>query len=80
MIRKIMMMASVAIAILCSETHTLAQERRQVKLDKVVSEVGGSSILHSEVMEYAQTLTQERRQMGYTSDRDPKSEALEALL
>ena len=80
MIRKIMMMASVAIAILCSETHTLAQERRQVMLDKVVAVVGGSSILHSEVMEYAQTLTQERRQMGYTSDRDPKSEALEALL
>lgn len=80
MIRKIMMMASVAIAILCSETHTFAQERRQVMLDKVVAVVGGSSILHSEVMEYAEALAQERRQMGYTSDRDPKSEALEALL
>ena len=80
MIRKIMMMASVAIAMLCSQNQILAQERRQVMLDKVVAVVGGSSILHSEIEEYANALTQERRQMGYTSDRDPKSEALEALL
>lgn len=80
MIRKIMMMASVAIAMLCSQNQVLAQERRQVMLDKVVAVVGGSSILHSEIEEYANALTQERRQMGYTSDRDPKSEALEALL
>ena len=80
MIRKIMMMASVAIAMLCSQNQVFAQERRQVMLDKVVAVVGGSSILHSEIEEYANALTQERRQMGYTSDRDPKSEALEALL
>ena len=73
-------MASVAIAMLCSQNQVLAQERRQVMLDKVVAVVGGSSILHSEIEEYANALTQERRQMGYTSDRDPKSEALEALL
>ena len=73
-------MASVAIAMLCSQNQILAQERRQVMLDKVVAVVGGSSILHSEIEEYANALTQERRQMGYTSDRDPKSEALEALL
>ena len=49
-------------------------------LDKVVAVVGGSSILHSEVVEYAEALTSQRRQMGYTSDRDPMNEALEALL
>lgn len=40
-------------------------------LDKVVAVVGGSSILYSEVQEYADALVAERRQMGYTSDRDP---------
>lgn len=56
------------------------QPRRQVMLDKVVAVVGGSSILYSEVEEYAEALVAERRQMGYTSDRDPMNEALEALL
>lgn len=56
------------------------QPRRQVMLDKVVAVVGGSSILYSEVQEYADALVAERRQMGYTSDRDPMNEALEALL
>ncbi|MBR4843834.1 MAG: peptidylprolyl isomerase [Alistipes sp.] len=56
------------------------QQRRQVMLDKVVAVVGGSSILHSEVTEYAEALVAQRRQMGYTSDRDPMNEALEALL
>ena len=56
------------------------QQRRQVMLDKVVAVVGGSSILHSEVAEYADALVAQRRQMGYTSDRDPMNEALEALL
>ena len=56
------------------------QQRRQVMLDKVVAVVGGSSILHSEVAEYAEALVAQRRQMGYTSDRDPMNEALEALL
>ena len=56
------------------------QQRRQVMLDKVVAVVGGSSVLHSEVAEYADALVAQRRQMGYTSDRDPMNEALEALL
>jgi peptidyl-prolyl cis-trans isomerase SurA len=56
------------------------QQRRQVMLDKVVAVVGGSSILHSEVAEYAEALVAQRRQMGYTSDRDPMNEALEAML
>ena len=46
-------------------------------LDKVVAVVGGSSILHSEVSELADALVEQRRKMGYTSDRDPMNEALE---
>ena len=41
---------------------------------------GSSSILHSEVAEYARQLTAQRRAEGYTSDRDPMNEALEALM
>ena len=55
-------------------------QKRQVMLDKVVAVVGGSSILYSEVDEYARQLTEQRRQEGYTSDRDPMNEALEALM
>ncbi len=56
-----------------------AQPERVV-LDKVVAVVGGSSILHSEVREYADRLVADRRSKGYTSDRDPMNEALEALM
>ena len=55
-------------------------QKRQVMLDKVVAVVGGSSILYSEVADYARQLTGQRRQEGYTSDRDPMNEALEALM
>lgn len=55
-------------------------ERKQVMLDKVIAVVGSSSILHSEVEQYASQLTARRRQEGYTSDRDPMNEALEALM
>lgn len=55
-------------------------QKRQVMLDKVVAVVGGSSILYSEVDEYARQLTAQRRQQGYTSDRDPMNESLEALM
>ncbi len=57
----------------------LAQPRK-VMLDKVVAVVGGSSILYSEVKEYADQLVAQRRQAGYTSDRDPMNEALEGLM
>lgn len=88
MTRKIMMIAVIAAGLLSTIQHAAAQTtersaeqpRRQVMLDKVVAVVGGSSILYSEVQEYADALVAERRQMGYTSDRDPMNEALEALL
>lgn len=80
MIRKIMIIAAVAAGLMAYTTTASAQERRQVMLDKVVAVVGGSAVLHSEVVEYAEALVDQRRQMGYTSDRDPMDEALEALL
>lgn len=55
-------------------------QKRQVMLDKVVAVVGGSSVLYSEMDQYARQLTAQRRAEGYTSDRDPQNEALEALL
>ena len=80
MIRKIMIVAALAAGIFATATTAYAQERRQVMLDRVVAVVGGSSVLHSEIAEYAEALVTQRRQMGYTSDRDPMNEALEALL
>lgn len=79
MIRNIMY-AVIAAGLMLSAVGVQAQQRRQVMLDKVVAVVGGSSILYSEVEGYAKELVQQRRQMGYTSDRDPMNEALEALL
>ena len=58
----------------------LFAQRRQVMLDKVIAVVGSSSILYSEVADYARQLVEQRRQEGYTSDRDPMNEALEALM
>ena len=75
-----MFIAAMTAGLFITATSATAQERRQVMLDKVVAVVGGSSILHSEVEEYAEALVDQRRQMGYTSDRDPMNEALEALL
>lgn len=73
------LLAFVALSCVAQECNA-QQQRRQVMLDKVVAVVGGSSILHSDVAEYANALVAQRRQMGYTSDRDPMNEALEALL
>ena len=72
-------MVAVATSVLFVAQSASAQ-RRQVMLDKVVAVVGGSSILYSELVEYSEALVDQRRQMGYTSDRDPMDEALEALL
>lgn len=80
MIRIIMFVAVLATASIFSAESAVAQERRQVMLDKVVAVVGGSAILHSELIEYSEALVAQRRQMGYTSDRDVMSESLEALL
>lgn len=64
-----MMFSSVAVA-----------QKQQVMIDRVVAIVGGSSILYSEVRDYADALVEQRRAEGYTSDRDPMNEALETLM
>lgn len=79
MIRKIVLFIASAAFVLTSSGDVMAQ-RRQVIIDEVVAVVGGSSILYSEVKEYAQALVAQQRQMGYTSEREPMHEALEALL
>lgn len=79
MIRKIVLCIASAAFVLTSSGDVMAQ-RRQVIIDEVVAVVGGSSILYSEVKEYAQALVAQQRQMGYTSEREPMHEALEALL
>lgn len=55
-------------------------EAQTVIADKVVAVVGNSAILYSDVVDYSNQIVAERRERGYTSDRDPKSEALEKLL
>lgn len=69
----------IMMAVVVCMTAVWAQ-KRQVMLDKVVAVVGASSILHSEVSEYARQLVEQRRAEGYTSDRDPMNEALEAIM
>ncbi len=79
MIRKVVLFIVSATLVLTSSHNAMAQ-RRQVMLDKVVAVVGGSSILYSEVKEYAEAIVAQQRQMGYTSEREPMHEALETLL
>ena len=76
MIKKRVTLSVIAAALIAGVTA----QKRQVMLDKVVAVVGGSSILHSEVVSTANDLTQRRREAGYTSDKDAFTEALEALL
>lgn len=79
MIRKIVLFIVSATLVLTLSHNAMAQ-RRQVMLDKVVAVVGGSSILYSEVKEYAEAIVAQQRQLGYTSEREPMHEALETLL
>lgn len=74
--RKILLTAILTCTMLCG---TYAQ-KRFVMLDKIVAVVGNSSISYSDVEQVAEQLVQQRRAEGYTSDRDPKNEALEQLL
>ncbi|MBO5805884.1 MAG: peptidylprolyl isomerase [Tidjanibacter sp.] len=48
--------------------------------DKVVAVVGNSAILYSDVVDYSKQILAQRKERGYTSDRDAMSEALESLL
>lgn len=74
--KKSLLIAMLVCAAVCG---TYAQ-KRFVMLDKVVAVVGNSSITYSDVEQLAGQLVEQRRSEGYTSDRDPKNEALEHLL
>ncbi len=49
-------------------------------LDRIVAVVGNSSILMSEVESAAKQIEEMQRREGYTSERDPKAQALEELM
>ena len=72
--------AVVALIAVMMSAGVLTAQKRQVLLDRVVAVVGGSAILYSEVEDNAATLVQQRREQGYTSDRDPMNESLEMLM
>ncbi|WP_295939434.1 peptidylprolyl isomerase [uncultured Alistipes sp.] len=75
-----MLKKGILVALFALMAAGMFAQKQQVMLDKVVAVVGSSSILYSEVAEYAKQLTAQRRSEGYTSDRDPMNEALEALM
>ena len=77
MFKKIVLTLAVAVV---SASGFLMAQKREVMLDKVVAVVGGSAILYSDVDTYANLLVEQRSAQGYTSDRDPMNEALEALM
>lgn len=54
--------------------------QKKFTLDKVVAVVGNTVILYSEVEEMGERVTEFKRERGYTSDRNPRIEALEELL
>lgn len=59
---------------------SLVVEAQTIIADKVVAVVGNSAILYSEVVDYSRQIVAQRKERGYTSDRDPMSESLEGLL
>lgn len=80
MIKKDMKKILLTVAAVVLTIVGLQAAKRFVMLDKVVAVVGNSSILYSDVEQVANNLVEARRAEGYTSDRDPKNEALEQLL
>lgn len=79
MLKKRVIAVAALIAVMTS-AGVLTAQKRQVLLDRVVAVVGGSAILYSEVEDNAAALVQQRREQGYTSDRDPMNESLEMLM
>lgn len=52
----------------------------RVVLDKVIAVVGSSSILYSDVQAAAEQVIQQRRSQGYSTTKEPFTEALELLM
>ncbi len=66
--------------ILVAFTATTVTAQEPFVVDKIVAVVGNSAITYSEVVQQANSLVEQRRAQGYTSDRDPMNEALEGLM
>ena len=79
MLKRTALSAFAALALLGAGTQR-AEAQQKFIADQVVAVVGNSAILYSELEEVGRQLVEQRRQQGYTSDRDPKNEALEQLL
>ena len=77
MIRNFTKSVLIALLLLCAAD---ASAQQSVIADKVVAVVGNSPILYSEVVDYTETLAEEYRAQGFTSEREPMSEALENLM
>lgn len=78
MLRKRIILAFVVLTLsVACAPHAQAQG---VVADEVIAVVGNSAILYSEVYEMSRRLVQQRREQGYTSDRDPINEALETIM
>lgn len=71
---------AVALALLAAGLTGRAAAQQQVMIDKIAAVVGNSIILYSEVEETSRQLQEMKRERGYTSDRNPKIEALEELM
>ena len=62
----------------CAVSGSNAQDK--FTADKVVAVVGQSVVLYFEVERYGKALVEQSKQQGYTSQRDPRCEALEHLI
>ena len=62
----------------CAVSGSNAQDK--FTADKVLAVVGQSVVLYSEVERYSKALVEQSKQQGYTSQRDPRCEALEHLI
>ena len=74
MIRKIALLSGMALLL------TLDGFGQAIVADKIVAVVGNSAILYSDVEQMSRNILQDRKDKGYTLDRNPKVEALEMLM
>ncbi len=68
----------ICFATLSFATSTFSQE--QFVADKVVAVVGNSAIFYSDLVDMGAQIDKQRKEEGYTLDRDVKNEALERLM
>ena len=72
---KLTAIAAGILAVWSFAPQTQAQDK--FTADKVVAVVGRSAILYSEIDKYSKALVAQRKEQGYTSERDPRCEVLE---